>query len=158
MFVADSDLIYLMVLAVLTIGVLLWRYNHLTLASFNTSLARSRRVSLRFNNYLFILLLALIVNFSIAAVGILLINAMLIVPAATAGVLARNLRQLFWYTFAISVASGMIGLEASNHFAMSIAHEKLEFGPSGAIICTSVAMFFLAMLSTVVLRMLGVRR
>ena len=54
------------------------------LASFNPSLARSRRVPVALNNYCSSLLLALIVNFSISAVGVLLINALLIVPAATA--------------------------------------------------------------------------
>ena len=94
LFVEDSDLLYLTILFALVVALLVWRSNHLLLASFNQSLARSRRVSLRLNNYLFILLLALIVNFSIVTVGALLINAMLIVPAATASNIARNLRQM----------------------------------------------------------------
>ena len=53
-------------------------------ASFNPSLALSRRVPVRLCNYLFVILLALIVNLCLRTVGVLLINALLIVPAATA--------------------------------------------------------------------------
>src|SRR5262249_42710947 len=81
LFVTDIQLLYLLILLVLVIALMTWRYNHLLLASFNPSLARSRRISMRINNYLFIILLALIVNLSIFTVGALLINAMLIVPA-----------------------------------------------------------------------------
>ena len=121
----DVDFLYLAILLVLVVALLLWRYNHLLLASFNPSLARSRRISLRMNNYLFILLLALIVNFSIVTVGALLINAMLIVPAATASNISRNLRQMFWLTFGLSIAAGLAGLSLSTAYrAVSIRHRR----------------------------------
>jgi zinc transport system permease protein len=148
LYVQDIDFLYLAVLFILVIALLFWRYNHLLLASFNSSLARSRRISLRLNNYLFILLLALIVNFSIVTVGALLINAMLIVPAATASNIARNLRQMFWLTLAFSMAAGQAGLYLSEK-SSSIPFPsgiKVEFGPSGTIICVSVLLFFLSIL------------
>src|SRR5438874_2315748 len=77
---------------------LAWMYNSLVFASFNPSLARSRRVPVRWCNYLFIVLLAVIVNVCLRVVGALLINAMLVVPAAAAGNVARNMKQLFWIT------------------------------------------------------------
>src|SRR5262249_6108213 len=143
MFVQAIDLLYLTVLLILTAVVLMRRYNHLVLGSFNPSLARTRRVALRLNNYLFILLLALIVNFSIVAVGALLINAMLVVPAATASNLARNLRQMFWLTVILSLAAGLFGLYIANTFRPSIGNGRvLEFGIAGTIICVSVFGFF----------------
>jgi len=147
LYVQDIDFLYLGVLLLLTVGLLVWRYNHLLLGSFNASLARSRRVSIRLNDYMFILLLALIVNLSIVTVGALLINAMLIVPAATASNLARNLRQMFWLTIAMSITAGMVGLYISNSFTLRVgANSLLNFGPSGTIICVSVVMFFVSML------------
>jgi zinc transport system permease protein len=147
MFVQAIDLLYLVVLLILTGVLLMRRYNHLVLGSFNPSLARTRRVALRLNNYIFILLLALIVNFSIAAVGALLINAMLVVPAATASNLARNLRQMFWLTVVLSLAAGLIGLFIANTFRPSIGGgHVLEFGIAGTIICVSVLWFFLSMM------------
>jgi zinc transport system permease protein len=147
LYVNDVDFLYLFVLLILVIALMVWRYNHLLLASFNPSLARSRRVSLRVNNYLFVLLLALIVNLSIFTVGALLINAMLIVPAATASNISRNLRQMFWATLGLSVGAGMIGLYVSNTFHFRIGSgQPVEFGPSGTIICVSVLIFFGSML------------
>lgn len=153
LYVKDVDFLYLFILLFLVVALLLWRYNHLLLASFNPSLARSRRVSLRLNNYLFILLLALIVNFSIVTVGALLINAMLIVPAATASNMARDLRRMFWYTFALSIASGLAGLYLSKTYQFHTpSGEPIEFGPSGTIICLSVLLFFASMLAPTVRR------
>jgi len=147
LFVPDTDFVYLLILLALVIALMYWRYNHLLLASFNPSLARSRRISLRINNYLFIILLALIVNLSIFTVGALLINAMLIVPAATASNLSRNLRQMFWVSLILSVVAGWAGLFLSNHFRLKLGSgTPLEFGPSGTIICVSVLFFFGSML------------
>ncbi len=153
LYVQDIDFLYLAILFALVVALLLWRYNHLLLASFNSSLARSRRISLRLNNYLFILLLALIVNFSIVTVGALLINAMLIVPAATASNIARNLRQMFWLTLGFSLAAGLAGLYLSSAFYVRFPSGiEVEFGPSGTIICVSVLLFFVSVLTP------GVRR
>ena len=93
----------------------------------------------RCNNYLFIVLLALVVNLSIKAVGALLINALLVVPAAAAANLSRNLRQMFWLTVAFCVASGMIGFALRNSFEFRVGSgEPVAFGPSGVIVVTSV--------------------
>lgn len=146
--VHEVDLLYLALLLVLVVGLLWWRSNHLLLASFNPSLARSRRISLRLNNYLFILLLALIVNFSIVTVGALLINALLIVPAATASNVARNLRQMFWMTFGLSILAGLVGLLISLEVEVRLmSATPVQFGASGTIICISVALFFVSMLA-----------
>jgi zinc transport system permease protein len=127
----------------LVVAAFLWRYNQFMFASFNPSLARTRRTSVTLNNYLFIILLALVVNLSIKAVGALLINAMLIVPAAAAANVSRNLRQMFWLTVAFSLASGAIGYAISTGPPVTIGEIRdVRFGPSGVIVCVTVAMFF----------------
>src|SRR5207248_6381394 len=105
-YVSTVDLLALLVLTLLTGAVLAWIYNQLVFTSFNASLARSRRFSMRLCNYLFIVLLAVIVNLSLKTVGALLINALLVVPAATAGNLSRNLRQMFWLSLGLSLFVG----------------------------------------------------
>jgi zinc transport system permease protein len=140
-----SNLVYLLALAACTAGVLAWRYNQFVFASFNPSLARTRRVSISLNNYLFMLLLALVVNLSIQAVGALLINALLVVPAATAANLSRNLRQMFWLTVSICVASGLAGFLLSMEVPVLIQGQPVKFGPSGTIVVVTVALFFLSM-------------
>jgi len=137
--VRDLDLVYLFLLTVLTAAVLVFKYNRFVLVSLNPSLARSRGISVALSNSLFIVLLALIVNFSIRAVGVLLINAMLIVPAATASNLATNMRGLFRYTLGLSVGCGLVGLYLS--LTIRVGDTARQFGASGAIICLGVLLF-----------------
>lgn len=140
------DLLILAALFVLTALLFLWKYNQFVLASFNPSLARSRGVPVALNNYLFVVLLALIVNFSISAVGVLLINGLLVVPAATATNLIRNMRQMFRYTFGISLLTGLTGLLISRKFSLPVkGGPPKEFGVSGTIICVGVILFAASM-------------
>jgi zinc transport system permease protein len=144
MYVMPFDLIVLALVLVATVGILFWRYNQFVLASFNPSLARSRGIWVQLNNYVFIVLLALIVNFSITAVGVLLINALLIVPAATASNLSTNMRQWFRLTFVLSVLTGLGGLYLNLSIRFPVGSG--DIGVSGAIICLSVILFALSML------------
>lgn len=140
-FVSETDLIWLFFLTALTFLVLLTRYNDLVFASFNPSLARSRRIPIRLQNYLFIVLLALIVNISIQSVGILLVNAMIIVPAATAINLSKNLLQMVWWTVILSVATGLMGIWLSFEAGIPIGSQIYRPGPSGYIVVLHVLCF-----------------
>lgn len=143
LFIDEVHLILIGVALVLVTTVYLCRYNQIMFSSFNPSLARTRRMSVTVNNYLFIVVLALVVNLSIQAVGALLINALLVVPAAAAANVTRNLRQMFWMTVAFSFAAGVIGYWASSQFTLSIGEVRgVPFGPSGAIVVASVGLFF----------------
>jgi zinc transport system permease protein len=143
---SGADLFVLFVLFVFTAAAVCWRFNALVFTSFNPSLARSRGINLRLNNYLFIVLLALVVNLSIKAVGVLLINALLVVPAAAAANLSRNLRQVFWLSVAGSVGAGLIGQQLSQHVRLRLGDGTyLEFGPGGTIVVVCVLWFFLTM-------------
>ena len=103
--VEPIDILVLAILLVVTIVLLVWRYNQFVLASFNPSLARSRGIWVNLNNYMFIVVLALIVNFSITTVGVLLINALLVVPAAAATNTSTSMRKMFAHTFVISICA-----------------------------------------------------
>lgn len=146
-FVTDADLAMLLGLTAVTAAAVTWRFNALVFGSFNPGLARSRGVGLRLNNYLFIVLLALVVNLSIKAVGVLLINALLIVPAAAAANVSKNLRQMFWLTLGGSVAAGLIGYVVSTRLTVPVGRgAPLEFGPAGTIVVVAVGGFFATML------------
>jgi zinc transport system permease protein len=145
--VQDSDVFYLCCALALVTGVFLWRYNQIMFASFNPSLARTRRMHVAINNYLFIILLALVVNLSIKAVGALLINALLVVPAAAAANVTRNLRQMFWLTVGFSLTSGLLGYWMSKRLTLSVGTVgDVDFAPSGLIVVASVGLFFGSMI------------
>lgn len=140
--VFSSHLIILSCLTVVTALVLSRIYNYLLLASFNQSLALSRRVPVRLVNYLFIILLALTVNLCLRFVGALLINALLIIPAATAINLSRNMRQLFWLTIGLSFCLCFLGQWLSWEMGMGA---NIKVGLSGTIVLLNVLAFVLSM-------------
>jgi zinc transport system permease protein len=149
----SGDVLVLAGLTVLTLIFLAWSYNHLLLSSFNTSLALSRRVPIRLANYLFVALLALVVNLCLRSVGVLLINALLIVPAATAMNVSRNMRQLFWGTVLICFVLCLSGQVLS--WEMGI-HTHIDVGISGTIVLLCVGLFLVSIAAGPALRRRGV--
>src|SRR5262249_14770834 len=146
-FATAEDLEMLFWLAILTALFLVFMYNHMVFGSFSSSLARSRRVPTRLSHYLFIVLLGIIVNLSIQTVGVLLINGLLIVPAATAANVSANMKQFFRRSVLIAFVVGGIGYWLS--LVLSIPdppRSPLRFGISGTIIVLSVLLFVLSML------------
>ncbi len=111
--IADGDLIWLLV--ALVCGVALWAfiYNGLLLTSVNPSLARSRGVRTRLWEGAFVVLVAVAVMLSIRWIGVLLINALLILPAAAGRNLARNARQHAVWSVCIALLCGVAGLLVS---------------------------------------------
>ena len=108
--VTPADLLYLLI--ALVAGIALWAlmYNHLLLSSINPSLARTRGVHVKAVECLFVVLVAVAVMLSIRLVGVMLINALLILPAAAGRNLARSSRQHAAWSAGIAVATGVGGL------------------------------------------------
>lgn len=86
--VSRGELYILAVLLVITVAYWLMAANPLYLMSINRSLARTRKVNVFWLETSFTVLLALVVAFSIKLVGILIINSLIILPAAAARVLS----------------------------------------------------------------------
>ena len=122
---------------------LLFFFNGLVLGSFNSSLASSRKIRQAFLQHAFIILLAIVVNLSLRLVGVLLINALLIVPAATAMNWSKNLKQMFWLTLAICLFSAIGGQIAS----WECSTHGYPLGTSGAIVLITVALFIVSLFS-----------
>jgi zinc transport system permease protein len=123
-------------------GVFLYiMYNWMVLASANPSLALSRQVPVRLCRYLFIVMLALMVNMSQQIIGTLLINGLLIVPAASAANLARNLRQMFWYSILIALLIGFGGYVLSWEIGVRLVQQGIRVPVGGTIIVLSVVVF-----------------
>lgn len=143
-----ADLVKLTLLMLVTLAFLVWSYNSLVFTSFNSSLARSRQVPIRLSNYLFIALLGIIVNLCLSIVGALLINALLIVPAATAANLGRNMRQLFWWSVLLCAVLGISGHILSWEIRIPDpgSRDPIQFGISGIIVVLSVIAFFISMI------------
>ena len=90
--------------------------NSLLLLSINPSLARSRGIKVFWVETSFVIVLAIIVAISIRLVGILIINSLLILPAATSRLMARNTAKYTFYSVGISLVCGVSGLIASYYW------------------------------------------
>lgn len=101
--------------AVLIVTALFWLlgFNRLHALSIHRTLAISRHIPVRFMENLFAVLVAFIVMLSIKWVGILLINALLILPAAAARNISENMREYHLFSVVFSVFSGIFGLLVS---------------------------------------------
>ncbi len=139
LYAEEWEIVLLLALAVGTIAFLAVFFNWLVLSSANPSLALSRRVPVRWSRYLFVVLLALVINLSQRITGTLLINGLLIVPAAAAANLASNLRQMFWYSIAIALTVGISGQWLS--WEVSCTFPTYKIGISGTIVVLSVLVF-----------------
>jgi ABC-type Mn2+/Zn2+ transport system permease subunit len=128
---------------VLTAVVLGLTYNHLLFSTFNPSLALSRRVPTRLVHSVFVMLLAVIVNLCLRSVGALLINALLVVPGATAINLARNMRQLFWLTVLLCLGVSLAGQWLSWEVEVGAG---VPLGVAGTVILLAVGLFGCSML------------
>ena len=108
--IAPADILWLAI--ALAVGVLLWAalYNQLLLTAVNPQLAQSRGIAVKWVEYAFVILVAVAVMLSIRWVGVLLINALLILPAAAARNIARSVAQHALLSVLISVFSGVAGL------------------------------------------------
>ncbi|MFL5330549.1 MAG: metal ABC transporter permease [Gemmataceae bacterium] len=145
--IEQRDLWILVGLVLVLAIVLLRSYNSIVLGSFNASLARSRGVRVRFWNYMFILLLALIVNLCLKAVGALLINSLLVVPAATAANLGRSIRAMFWWAISVGLAAGIVGVWMSFRVQIPVPHgDPIDLIPSGTIVELCVAAFLASLI------------
>lgn len=94
-------------------------FNKLHAVSLNASLAKSKRIRVALIDNIFVVLIAVIVMLSIKWVGILIINALLILPAASARNLAANMREYHLFSVLFSVFSGILGLILSYYLDMA---------------------------------------
>jgi zinc transport system permease protein len=85
-------------------------YNRLLYAGLNASLAEAHRVRVHLYQFLFAGLLSLVVIFAVWAVGVFLVTALLIVPAATARNFARSAGSMFWWAILVGLTSAVAGL------------------------------------------------
>ena len=111
--VSQSNLLLIASIALLVLSIFLWCRPQLIFATFDEEAAQLSgiRVDLMLTGYY--ILLALVIIASIRTVGIILVNALLIIPAATAKMLARSLAHMFVLTPLLGTSSVVGGIVVS---------------------------------------------
>jgi zinc transport system permease protein len=134
--VTDADLALLGALGIAVIGVLAWHYNALLLDSVSPPLARVSGVPSARLEYLFVVLLTIAIVVSLKVVGALLVEALVIVPAASGRNLARTMGGYLSWSVLAALTAGLGGLALSTQF----------FVPSGgAVVLALAAIFFVTL-------------
>ena len=130
--VGKKDLVTIAI--VLAAAYALWTvlYNQLLLLSVNRSLAASRGVKVMLVENIFVIMVAVAVMVSIRWVGILMINSLLILPAAAARNITNTTRSYHWTATAFALISSVTGLGISYFFGTS----------AGATMVLTAAMLF----------------
>ncbi len=108
-------------------------FNGFFAVSVSPALARSKGLRTALFDHLFVTLVAVVVMLAIRWVGLLLINAMLILPAASARNVARSMRSYHLLSVVFGLFSGVTGLALSYY-------QGIATGP--AIILVLAAVFF----------------
>ena len=85
-------------------------FNRMLYIGLNPVLAKVHRIRVAAYQYLYAGFLSAVVIFSVWAVGVLLVTALLIVPAATARNLARSAGAMVWWALLVSIISAIAGL------------------------------------------------
>ncbi|MGB5215388.1 MAG: metal ABC transporter permease [Anderseniella sp.] len=132
----DIAIIYLGGLMVISVLALIWQ--PLFAATVNPELAQAENMNPDRANLVFMLLMATIIAISMKIVGVLLITAMLIIPAATARRFATGPEQMAVLAALIGVVSVVMGLFGSLKF-------DTPSGPS--IVVAALLLFILSLLS-----------
>ena len=135
--ITDDDLQALAIVFVLVIIAWALLFNRLLVLSINSSFARSRGISTFGAEGLFAAILAVVVSISIQWVGILIINALLVLPAAAARNVTRNVKQYHVVSVLIALFAGFTGLILAYYFNMAAG---------ATIVVLSAAIFFFTLI------------
>lgn len=129
--------------ALLVLALLWWRWSALLTATLNPDLAYAAGIDPRREQLVLTIALALVVAVAIKVVGVLLIAAMLIIPAATARTFAATPERMALIAAFIGGVSALGGLQLAFAF-------DTPTGPT--IVCLAAVLFTLSSLSGLLLR------
>ena len=106
--------------------------NRLILVSIHPQLASSRGLKVRATQTIFTVCIAVVVTLAINWVGLLMLNSLLVLPAASARNVSRNLRQYHGFSVLFALAASLLGLVISYQLGAS----------TGAAISLCLALIF----------------
>ncbi len=136
--IGDGDLIALTLLAVLVLAVVAVLWKELLYSTFDPLGAAAAGLPVVRLDYLFLALIALTIVVSLQAVGIILVVAMLVTPAAVGQLVAPSFGRLVAVAIAVGVASPIVGLYLSYW---------LDAAAGATIVLVETAVFLVALLA-----------
>ena len=135
--ISRSDLMSLAIMSAFVLIMWIFMFNKLLILSINQSFARSRGISTFKIESIFAVTLAVIVAVSIQWIGILIINAMLVLPAAAARNITNDIKHYHLVSVMIAMISGIVGL---------IAAYQLNTAAGATIVVISAMIYFITLI------------
>lgn len=135
--VSTTDLWMVAILGLVVLAVIIGLYRPFLVVSFDPTLAATLRWPGEFFRILLLVLLALTVVISLQTVGIGLVAAMLVTPAATAFLLTRRLSRMMLLAGGLGATSSIIGLYISYY---------ANIASGAAVVLVATGFFLLAFL------------
>lgn len=132
--VSRDDLGMIALIAAVILGIIVVFYKEFLIASFDPTLVKTLRLPGETLRLVLLVLLAVTIVISLQVVGVALVAAMLVTPAATARFFTRKLHHMMLVGALLGALSGVIGIYLSWH---------LRVAPSAAIVLTMTAIFLL---------------
>lgn len=114
--ITPTEILYLFITFIAIMLFWYFMFNKLNVISINKTLAKSRGINTKLIDNIFVILIAVIVMISIRWIGILLINSLLILPAAASRNVAKNMRSYHLLSVIFSMFSGIVGLILSYYW------------------------------------------
>ena len=139
--VGKTDIILLAVMLAAVLVFWVTCYNKILAMTLSESLAKSKGIKTGLIDTVYIVILALSVTVAIRWIGILLINSLLVLPAASARNVAKNIKQYLLLSVVFSITAGITGLIFSYY-------NNITAGPS--IVIVSAGIFFISYLVRVI--------
>lgn len=135
--VSRTDLFLIWSGTIIILLLIIWRWSPLLLVTLNEDLAYANGINPKRESMVLTLALATVVAVGIKVVGVLLIIAMLIIPAASARSLASTPERMGIGATLIAISSAILGLKSAYIF-------DTPTGPS--IVCVASIFFFISLL------------
>ncbi len=129
--VSTTDLWLILILGSAVLLLIVLFYKEFLVVSFDMTLARTLRLPTTFLRYLLLVLISITIVVALQVVGIALILAVLVTPAAAASLLTRRLPSMMAVSAIIGAVSGIGGLYASYYF-------NIASGPAVVLVTTAI--------------------
>ncbi|MDN3613312.1 metal ABC transporter permease [Vibrio gallaecicus] len=107
---STSDLIMLAIICFIVLILSYFYGNHAYLVAISPDIAHSQRIKTKLHDYAFVILIALITVASVKIIGAVLVGALLLIPAASARLVAQNLKQLLILSVLFSTTASVFGV------------------------------------------------
>ncbi|MCI5726613.1 MAG: metal ABC transporter permease [Clostridium sp.] len=108
--ITKEEIIYLFICLIIVLLLWTFTYNKLNAESINRTLSKSKNINGKLYDYIFSAFIAVVIMLSIRWIGLLLINSLIILPAASSRNISSNTRQYHFWSILFSLVMGVAGL------------------------------------------------